>query len=342
MKIKTQMSFFQRLFKPAGDDGSDTGGTGVVDRGDDFIPDDDDLDPDDPDANAKPDAKSDAKPEAKVEEADAKEADDKEAGEKEAEDKPKAKVKKGEAIPLDRHKQILEREREARKELETKLANFEKGTRVADINADLSKKEDQVLELEKQYNKLLADGELEKATDLMTKIRRAEREISDARVEMRIQAATAQATEAARYNLALERIEEAYPQLNPDSDELDNELLTDVADMKTMFESRGLTPTQALQRAVKRILGAATAKQETVLDTNPRVSEKDVAAERRKQAVSRGVDAARRTPPSTAAVGADSDKMGMSLKPVDVMKMSQEEFMKLDEKQLAALRGDAG
>ena len=67
-----------RYMAPAGDDGSDTGGTDVIDRGDSFTPTedepaakpapapkaadpDDDIDPDDPDAD--PDAKEETKAE---------------------------------------------------------------------------------------------------------------------------------------------------------------------------------------------------------------------------------------------------------------------------------------
>jgi hypothetical protein len=318
-----KQALLRRYQAPAGDDGSDTGGTDVVDRGDDFTPtegDADDIDPDNPDGELKKPAAK-AEPEAKAED-----------------DKPK----KGGAIPLDRHKEILEKEREARKELEARLANFEKGTKVAAINEDLTKMEDKVLAMEKQYNKLLADGDVDKAADVMTQIRRAERDIVEAKADMKIQASVAQATEAARYNIALERVEDAYPALNPDSDEFNNELLMDVADMKALFQGRGMTPTEALQKAVKRIMGAPqTRTQATATEVAPRVSEADVAAERKKGAVSKTADAVTRQPPSTANVGMDSDKAGGGLTSKDVMKMSQEDFMKLSEEQIARLRGDA-
>lgn len=321
---------------PAGDDGADAGGTGVLDRGDDFTPtDEDDVNPENPDKGAT-DAKSlknpfDDKTEPKAEE---------KAGEKEEEesdDKPKGK---GKAIPLDRHKQILEREREQRAELERKLAQYQQGQKVADINEDLTKMEDKVLAMEKQYNKLLADGEVDKAAELMSQIRRAEREIVQMQADLKIQASVVQATEAARYNIALERIEEAYPQLNPDAEEYDQDLLMDVADMKQMYQQRGMTPTEALQKAVKRIVGQEGRVQKQATEVTPRVSEKDVAAERKKAAVAKTVDAISRTPPNTANLGLDSDKAGGMLTAKKVMSMSQDEFAKLTEEDLRKLRGD--
>lgn len=320
------------LLAPA-DDGSDLGGAEPLDRGDDFTPtDDDDIDQEDPDKEVKKPAKA-----AKAEEEGVVEEEDKEEEEEKKEEKPKGKAK---AIPLDRHKQILEKEREARAELERKLAAYQQGQKVADINEDLTKMEDKVLAMEKQYNKLLADGEIEKASELMSQIRRAEREIVQLQSDMKIQASVAQATESARYNIALERVEEAYPMLNPDSDEFDSELLADVADMKAMYQQRGMTPTEALQKAVKRIVGQTSRTQQQATEVTPRVSEKDIAAERKKQAVAKTADATKRQPPSMKDVGMDSDKAGATLSPKDVMRMSQDDFMKLTEEQLAKLRGD--
>jgi hypothetical protein len=311
-----KQALLRRYHAPAGDDGSDTGGTDVLDRGDNFVADEDDVDPEDPDKEVKAEEKS------------------------EEEEKEEPKAKKGAAIPLDRHKQILEKEREARAELERKLAGYQKSQEVVNINDDLTKMEDRVLAMEKQYNKLLADGEIDKASELMSLIRRAEREIVESKADWKIQASVTQATETARYNIALERIEEAYPALNPDAEEYDAEILTDVADMKAMYQQRGMTPTQALQKAVKKILGQDTSRQERATEVAPRVSEKDIAAERKKAAVSKTTDALKRTPPSTRDVGLDSDKAGGKLTPKDIMKMDQDEFAKLSESDLRKMRGD--
>lgn len=327
--VKWKQALLGRYQAPSTKDGDDLGG----DRGDAVLTpdeDEDDVDPENPDKGEKdlkdPFAKEDEKEET---------ADDK-TGEK-ADEKDKAK---GKAIPLDRHKQILEREREARAELERKLSQYQQGQKVADINEDLTKMEDKVLAMEKQYNKLLADGEIERASELMGKIRRAEREIVQTQADMKIQASVAHATEAARYNIALERVEEAYPQLNPDSDEFDKDLLADVADMKQMYQQRGQTPTAALQAAVRRLLGQDTRSQQQATEVAPRVSDKDVAAERKKQAVAKTVAAVGSTPPNTANIGMDSDRAGGQLTAKKIMDMNQDEFAKLDEAQLAKLRGD--
>lgn len=329
-----------RLQAPAGDGGSDMGGTGsgAEDRGDDFVAtegdepaaapapapkdeapaDEDDIDPEDPDADPK--------------------AEDKDK----KDDEPK---KKDSRIPLSRHKDLLEKERAKRADLEQKLAQYQQGTQVATLNESITAAEGEILKLEKDYATMLADGEVEKATALMAKIRGLERQMSEAKSDMKIAAAEARATERARYNIVLERIESAYPELNPDSDSYDEDMMQDVADLKASYESRrNLTPTAAMQKAVEKLLGTRTKAQEKVIDTTPRVSEKDVAkekaAERKKEAVARTAEAVGKQPPSTAKAGMDSDKAGGSLNAKDIMKMSQADFAKLSEADLARMRGD--
>jgi hypothetical protein len=318
-----------------GGDGADAGGTGTVDRGDDFTPTDDDEQPaaaadPGPDVDPEnPDADTDADPEA--------DKDDKEE---------KADAKKREArIPLSRHKEMLEKERAKRSELEQKLAQYQQGTQVAQLNEDITTAENDILKLEKEYATLLADGEVEKATAAMAKIRGLERQMAEAKSDMKIAAAESRAAERARYNIALERIEAEYPMLNADHDDYDADLMQDVVDLKASYEARrGLTPTAAMQKAVEKLLGASTKAQQKVLDTTPRVSEKDVAkekaTERKQGAVKTALDAAKRTPPSTARVGMDNDKAGGALTAADLKKMSQADFAKLTDEQLAQMRGD--
>ena len=191
----------------------------------------------------------------------------------------------------------------------------------------------------------MADGETEKAAALMSQIRGLERQVIEAKSDMKIAAAEARATERARYNIALERIEQAYPALNQDSDEFDEELAADVLDLKASYEARrNMTPTQALQTAVEKLLGSATKAQEKALDTTPRVTDKDVskevAAERKKEAVKKVTEAVNKQPPTTAKVGMDSDRAGGALTAKDVMRLSQDEFSKLTDEMLAKMRGD--
>lgn len=326
------------------DDGGSTGG-GAADRGDDFVPTGSDAEEAPaPVVKAEPELSDDDKKLAKDlkgEEAEAEPEAEEEGDEEEekAEDKPKKKADS--RIPLSRHKEILEKERAERKALETQLAQYQHGQQVADIGAELTAAETQVLGLEKEYAKLLTDGETDKAVETMTKIRALERQITESKSDLKISAAVAQATEQARYNVALERVEEAYPQLNPDHEDYDAELMSDVADMKAMYERRGMTPTAAMQKAVTRLTKAVTAKQEDAVEVTPQVKKEDVAAERKKAAVAKTLKAVNSQPPSLGKVGMDSDKDGGGLDAKSVTKMSFKDFSALSDEQLATLRGDS-
>lgn len=335
--ILRKQGLLARLMRPL-DDGGDLGGdTGVVDRGDDFTPTGDtpaELEAKAP-ANAPP--KTDKAPNLSDDpfKDDEDEAEDDEKAE---DDKPKGK--KDSRIPLARHKEILAKERTQREALEGQLAQYQQGQQIAQTNEQITAAEDSMLRLEREYSTLLADGEVDKATALMTRIRQMERSIVEAKAEMRTQASEIRARESMRYDMALERIEETFEVLNPDSESYDKELIADVVDLKQVYQNRGMTPTKALQAAVKKLVGTDTAAQKKATEVAPRVAEKDVAAERKKTAVGKAADAVGRTPPSTRDVGLDSDKAGQ-LTAGEIMKMSQDDFSKLTESQLAKMRGDA-
>jgi len=248
--------------------------------------------------------------------------------------------KKDSRIPLARHKEILEKERAQRAELEAKVAQYEKGNKVAVFNEDITALEGEISKLDKEYLKLLADGELDKAAELQQRMRYMERQASEAKSDMEVAAAVAQATESARYNVVLERIEAAYPVLNPDSDDYDEGLMKRVVKMHNANQRAGMPPAASLQDAVTFVLGDPDNKaQERAVTIAPRVGKEDIAAERKKLAVGKALDAAKRTPPSTSRVGMDSDKAG-SLTSKDIMKMSQDDFAKLPEDVLSRMRGD--
>lgn len=338
--FQRKFAHLNRLQRPAGEDDLSTGG-GAVDRGDNFTPtvDDDDLDTKPAKATKAPKAApTSADPDVTDPDAADPDAADPDAADAGEDGKPKRKSEP--RIPLSRHEKILEKERERREALEAQLAQFQKGSEVAKTNRELTEVENKLLDLEDKHTEALADGDVDKAKALMRQIRALDRELADARADARAAEAEARAVEQARYDIVLERIESSFPQLNPDHDDYDKDLEQDVVDLKVTYQRRGMTPAQALQKAVKKLLGAETRQQEQATEVAPRVDAAAVAAQRKKQAVEKTADAVRRTPPATSRVGKDSDAAGGSLRAEDVLKMSQDDFMKLDEAELKRLRGD--
>lgn len=333
-------TLLRRYQSPANDDGSDL--PGGEDYGDDFVPTGDDAD----DAGTRKAAAGD---EGQSTEGSGEEGADEELraaaegdgdGEEDKKNTGTPRTGKGKFIPLDRHEKLLRKERARREEAEAQLQQSRAGREMASINEDLSKVEDELVTMEEKYNDLLAEGDTKGAAQLMTQIRRKNAELNTVTAQQRDAEVMARAVEKVRYDEALDRIEEAYPELDPDSDEYDEDTYQDVVDLMQAGQRRGLSPTKALQRAVARVMGADTSAQKRATTATPRVDEDDVAARRKGAAVRRNLDAAKRTPPATHRVGAGNDAAGGALTAKAVMAMSEEEFAKLSEKDLAKLRGD--
>lgn len=295
----------------------------ALERGD-ILPEEKDIDPENPDGELAAEALTAELEAAKAE--------------------PKEDPKKDSRIPLSRHEAVLNKEREKRADLERQLAQYQNGQQVATVNEQITAAEDSIMKMERQHAELLTDGEIDKAVALMANIRKAERDMAEAKSDMKIHAAEIRATERARYNTGLERIEAAYPELNPDSDDYNEELMAEVAELKDAYQMKGHTPTVALQKAVKALVEPRTTKQELATSSQPRVSEKDVAAERKKDAVGKTAKATASSPPNLSRTGIDSDKIGAGASEVQaIMKMDQKTFAKFAEanpEALARMRGD--
>jgi hypothetical protein len=310
-----------------------------LDRGDDFNP-TADADLTDEEKKVaedlkKPKEKEAAKDESKEEEKDEEKDEDEE-------DETKGK-RRDSRIPISRHKQILEAERAERAKLEAKLAQFEGGEDLAKTNEELSKAETKLIELEGQHAKLITDGKPEEAAKVMGDIRKLERSINKTHLKLETQAAEARAYERARYDVVVERVEAAYPILNPDHDDYDATKARKVLSVMRAYQGDGLTPSAALQEAVKDLLGdPETKQQEKAVDVTPRVTDADAKrAKREEEARRKAADAASRQPSNTKDAGKDSDKLGgKGLQAADVMKMTFTDFSKLDEKTLSSMRGD--
>jgi hypothetical protein len=335
---------------PADAGGGGGGDGGAVDRGDDFEPTGDDAKKPDPKEPTDEDKervglkdKKDKKGDEEEEDPEKKDEDDEKDDE---EDKDKPKGKKDSRIPLKRHQEILNKERERREALERELAKTKGAEQVAATNEAITAAEDKLTKAEGEYNKLLVDGEVEKATAKMREIRALERQISETKSLLQIQAAEARAYERVRYDTTVERLEQAYPQINPDHEDYDEDLAGEMIELRDGYVATGkYTRAEAVQKAAKVLLGAATTRQKTATEAEVRVDKEDLAKataeERRKAQLKKNAEVAGKQPPNINKAGQDHDKNGGGkLTAETVMKMSQDEFAKLNEADLAKLRGD--
>lgn len=313
----------------------------VLDRGDTFVP-------DGPDAVAPIIDAADAAAAAALEatiaaEKAAKEAakvDDPKTDDPKTDDEAKAKAKDS-RIPAARHKEILDKERARREALETELAQYKQGGKVAELGVEITEAETKLVGLEATYAKQLTDGEAEKAAKTMTEIRRTERAINERAAEVRETAAEARAVERVRYDTTVERLEEQFPQLNVDHEDFDKVKTGEVLELKEAYQMKGYTPSQALQKAVKLIMPPATKAQEKAVEVEARVDPKEVEKARKAAAVAKTAEAVGKTPANTGKVGFNSDTAGGgAVTAADALKMPYNDFIKLDETTLAKMRGD--
>ena len=248
-------------------------------------------------------------------------------------------------MPVTRHKEILEKERAVRVAIETELSKLKQSTSVADVNKEITENESKLLTLETEYSGLLIDGNAKEAALKMAEIRRIERGIIESKNLFQTQAAEARAYERVRYDTMVERLEEAYPELNPDHADFNEALTKDVVELRDGFIATGrYSRADAIQKAAKTLLNASSVRQTKAIESDVRVSKDDVAkkiAEDRAIAARKKASGAAGTQPADInKIGLDSDKLGGTLDAKAVLAMSQTEFSKLDQKTLARMRGD--
>lgn len=303
----------------------------AVDRGDDFTP-------------TGPDAVAGVvEDDQKVDEALAKVTDDQ--PEEKAEEKVEAKAEeegekprddKGRFIPKDRFDEAVRKERAEKEALASRLKEFEEKEAQRAVAADFEEANKQVKEMIKKHTSLLADGELDKASDLMEKILEMKEEISERKAAARADQAKNAAKEEVRYDALVAKLEADYPQINPDAEEFDKASVRKVqAYMQGLMQTERLSPSAALKEAVETILGSTRKT-----DTTAAQKAEDLGVRRKESAVAKAMDAKAKQPASTKSVGVDHDKTGGALDASAVMKMSWDEFVKLPDAKLAEMRGD--
>lgn len=259
-------------------------------------------------------------------------ADDK-SDDKSDDDSDKSDKRKQITIPKWRADEMIKKERaraqaaeDARARAEDELAKQRKGAddQITVLNAQIDK-------LDEEYETLLADGKTKEAVVVRKKLRATQDELIDVKTERKLLTSSASTKSEIEYTLMLNEIEELFPQLDPKEDDFDQDLAQDMADFVRGKVSQGQSPAAALRRAISRFIGEdATAQADEARE------------ERTREARRRAAEAAKRQPASLRDVGEDHDKKGMSRdgKAKTIIQMSQDEFAKVSEEELAKLRGD--
>lgn len=253
---------------------------------------------------------------------------------------PPAKTGKG-VIPTDRHEAILNKVRAERDEAVRALANAQGGAKIVQANTEITALENEVTALTDKYEAAMIDGDREAAKAVGRELRAKERALGDKKTEIAVSIARADAIETTRYDVARERIEEAYTVLQPGHEDYDQAVMDEVIELIGAYQLKNYTPTDALQKAVRVLLGTKGTAQASAATVKPRVDAADVDEKLKSERKANAVDKALKTvqPPSTEKVGLDHDKLGKKT-PKDIANLSEKEFDDLTEEELAKYGGD--
>ena len=334
MPFAIQQLISRGYWAPAGDDGAAGGGGDSVDRGDDFkSPLDnagkgDKLDPDEDDKSKDKGDKAD--PDKEGEET----AEEKAERERlEAEEEKKKRIR----IPKSRFDEALgkakQREQALLDEIE-KLKGGQQASATAKAVRDMRAKID---ELQDKYEDLILDGKKEEARKVRRHVEALRDELSEYQTNTKSEAARKAAIDEMSYNAQLAGYEAKYPALNPEHEDFDEDKTDEVATLLNAFVKAGQKRADALAKAVKYVLGAPPAAGKG--DDGDK--SKELADQRAAEARKKAADANKKQPPNGKDVGLDSDKAGGGKGgDVDVLRLSQDKFAKLDEETKAKLRGD--
>jgi len=243
-------------------------------------------------------------------------------------------VKKEPMLPKSRYDSVAARNRE----LEARIQELENAGKKEEADAkrqeQVDNAEQEIINLDKQIMQALKDGDDDKAAELRSKQRAAERE--QMRLEMREndQKSVSEAQEQVRLDLTLDAIEENYDQLNPDHDDYDKQLVAEIQELRLGFlATKRYTPTQALIKAVKTLVPDPQVKH-TAENTN-----KGEDPEAKKKNLKKKLDAADKQPPDLDGVGDPGNSGGMGDLP-DGSKLTEADLDSLPESSLKRLRGD--
>ena len=340
MPFAIQQLISRGYWAPAGDDSAAGGGGGgaddknpPVDRGDDFkSPLDnagkgDKLDPDEDDKSKDKGDKAD--PDKEGEETEEEKA---ERLRLEAEEEKKKRIR----IPKSRFDEALgkakQREQALLDEIE-KLKGGQQASATAKAVKDMRAKID---ELQDKYEDLILDGKKDEARKVRRQVDELREDLTEYQTNTKSEAARKAAIDEMSYNAQLAGYEAKYPALNPEHEDFDEDKTDEVATLLNAFVKAGQKRADALAKAVKYVLGAPPAAGKGGDDDKAKELADQRAAEARKKAA----DANKKQPPNGKDVGLDSDKAGGKGGDVDVLRLSQDKFAKLDEETKAKLRGD--
>ena len=191
-------------------------------------------------------------------------------------------------------------------------------------------------EIDAEIATAVKDGDGDKAAQLMAESRNIQTRMFSEQLQQTSQQTSSAAIQQVQYDTLVEQVEYYLPETNPDSEAYDEGLVLEVQELMGAFEAKGYTSANALNAALGYVRPGWNSEQQQ--EEQPAAQQEPPPPEPKKTDVKRNIEDAKAQPPKMEE-GDNSDSAGLRGQ-IDVMKLSDSEFEKLTEKQLAELRGD--
>jgi hypothetical protein len=244
-------------------------------------------------------------------------------------------------IPKSRFDEAVQKERAEKAELANRLQQYQQRDQQLKEAENFEASEAKVKELLKQHSSLLADGDLDKASEVMGAVLQLRDDMQNVRMEKRADNARNSAKIEVQYDATVDRLEAEYPEINPDSDAFDQTAVRRVQMMVTgLMQNEGKNPAEALQEATDILLKPAKEAKGKDLRDKPSEEAVEKGMRRTQQQIDKNIKANNQQPPSAAEVGQDHDTVGGPLDYSAVQAMTFEEFVNVPDDELAKIRGD--
>ena len=225
-------------------------------------------------------------------------------------------------IPKSRFDQVLEKQKALQKRLDEALA-----PKVEDVKEapefDFDAKE-------VEYQSLVMEGETEKATKLRSEIRAAEKQQMMFEMQAKMGQTVTQNQEMVDLQTKATQLEALYPELNQANPEFNQDKTNEVLELRDAYMTQGYMGADALDKAVKLIMGTPAPEAPKADPVQEKIIEKKKIANTNKK-----VEASQKQPPAMKGKNKVEKK-------VDVNTMSLEEFDALPPETLRRMRGDFG
>lgn len=186
---------------------------------------------------------------------------------------------------------------------------------------------------ETEYQELVLNGETEKAADLRNDMRNAEKAQMMQEVRQEMGSTVQQNQDLKDLQQKAEVLMEQYPMLDENSVDYNQELQTEVLELRDAFVSKGYVPVDALSKATNYVMGinAPAPVVEPVINTQLQET-------KQKAQVTKKLEASKAQPPTLQGEGVNAKKDAK----LDLNTLSTDEFNALPEETLRRMRGDFG